>query len=72
VILVEMHKRSVVKALTWRMIATLTTMSLVFIFTGDLTLAGTVGFFDIALKLFFYYLHERAWNRLSWGRGKAR
>ena len=63
-----MHKRSVIKAITWRAIATLTTMSLVYIFTGDLTLTGTVGVFDVALKLLFYYLHERTWNRIRWGR----
>ena len=57
----DKHKKSIAKAFTWRIIATLTTGVLVFVFTGKLDLAVEVGIFDFALKLFFYYMHERAW-----------
>lgn len=60
--------RSVIKALTWRMIATGTTMSLVYIGTGDIELMAHVGIADVIIKLFFYYVHERAWGRISWRR----
>jgi uncharacterized membrane protein len=60
--------RSIVKALTWRMIATSTTMALAFAATGDLKLAGAIGVADVIIKLFFYYVHERAWGRISWHR----
>jgi uncharacterized membrane protein len=63
----ESHRRSVAKAATWRMIATLTTMGLVFVFTGEIALSLGVGVFDVVLKLLFYYLHERAWNTVTWG-----
>jgi len=56
-----MHKRSIIKAFTWRILATLTTTILVFIFTRNLTLAGIVSFFDF---------HERVWNKTNWGRKK--
>jgi len=46
-------------------------MILVLIFTGDLALTAGVGFFDVTLKLMFYYLHERAWNRTTWGKVPA-
>ncbi len=65
----EHHERSIAKAVTWRIIAALTTMSLVYIFTGEILLTLGVGAFDVLLKLAFYYLHERAWDRISWGRG---
>lgn len=61
--------RSVVKALTWRFIATATTMSLVYIGTGDIELMAHVGIADVIIKLFFYFVHERAWGRIPWGRG---
>jgi len=64
----EKHSRSIFKAITWRVIATLTTTILVFIFTGNLTIAIGVGFFDVVTKLIFYYLHERAWDKVEWGR----
>jgi uncharacterized membrane protein len=60
--------RSWAKAVTWRVIATTTTMSLVYIFTGELDLSLGVGFFDVLLKLAFYFLHERAWDRVWYGR----
>ncbi len=68
--MVEQKRRSLVKALTWRAIATATTMTLVFLFTGEMSLAVGVGALDIIFKLIFYYVHERAWNKLSWGRHK--
>ena len=64
----EKHHRSLVKAVTWRIIATCTTMFLVYIFTGEVELMATVGVFDVLLKMFFYYAHERAWNRTTWGK----
>jgi adenylylsulfate kinase len=64
--------RSVVKALTWRFIATTTTVSLVYIGTGNIELAAHVGAADVVIKLFFYYVHERAWGRISWHRGVKR
>lgn len=60
--------RSVAKAVTWRVIATATTMFIVYFFTGELELSLEVGFFDVLMKLAFYFLHERAWNRVWYGR----
>jgi uncharacterized membrane protein len=60
--------RSGVKAITWRVIATTTTIFLVYVFTGELDLSLGVGFFDVLLKLAFYFLHERAWDRVWYGR----
>lgn len=59
--------RSVVKAFTWRVIATLTTTTIVFFATGSITLSLGVGFFDIVIKLVLYYFHERVWDRSNLG-----
>ena len=64
----EARIRSIVKALTWRAIATSTTMTLAYVVTGDLKVAGAIGVADLVIKLFFYYVHERAWGRIPWGR----
>jgi len=66
----ENHTRSVIKTITWRVIATLTTAGLVFAFTGKFTLALEIGFFEVVLKLLFGYLHERVWSLVPWGRKK--
>jgi uncharacterized membrane protein len=60
--------RSVSNALTWRAIATSTTVVTAYIVTSDLKVAGAISAADVVIKLFFYYLHERAWGRVSWGR----
>lgn len=64
----DSRARSVAKGLSWRIIATCTTMSLVFLVTGDLETMAHVGMADVVIKLAFYYLHERAWGRIAWGR----
>jgi uncharacterized membrane protein len=66
----EYHKRTVVKAVSWRVIATLTTMMIAFFITGKLTIALEIGLFEVIAKMLFYYLHERAWAAISWGKGK--
>ena len=64
----ESNKRSITKAVTWRVIATITTMVLVYIFTGNLNLSLGVGVLDVTAKLILYYFHERTWNRIDWGK----
>ena len=64
----ETHVRSIAKAVSWRIVATLTTMLLVFIFTGNLVASGGVGLTEVLSKTVIYYLHERAWNATGFGR----
>ena len=64
----ESSLRSVVKALSWRIVATLTTALLVFAFTGRLDLAVTVGALEALAKMALYFVHERVWNKLDFGR----
>ena len=63
----EKHVRSIAKAITWRVLATLTTIVLVYIFTKNIVLSFSVGVLEVVVKMIVYYLHERAWSRISWG-----
>jgi adenylylsulfate kinase len=63
----ETHFRSVIKGITWRVIASCTTMTVVYFVTGDLSLVASVGVVDVTAKVFFYYLHERTWGKVKWG-----
>jgi len=67
---VESHKRSILKAVTWRVLATLVTTIVVYLFTREVILSIGIGFVDAAIKIFTYYAHERLWNRISFGRKK--
>ncbi len=66
----EAHTRTIVKAVSWRAIATLTTMIIVFLFTRKIILTLGVGLAEVTAKITFYYLHERIWDKISWGKDK--
>ena len=64
----ETKRRSVVKALTWRVIASLDTTVIAYFVTGDITQAISIGGFEIITKMVIYFFHERAWNGIKWGK----
>jgi uncharacterized membrane protein len=45
-------------------------MLLVFAFTGDVVLSSGVGLAEIFLKSIIYFVHERVWNAIGFGRVK--
>ena len=66
----ESHLRSVLKGITWRIIATSTTITIAYFITGKIGDALTIGGIEFVGKVFIYYLHERAWQMVP--RGKIR
>lgn len=64
-------RRSIAKAISYRIFGTLTTTTLVLIVVGRLELAAAIGAADTLFKIAVYILHERAWNRISYGRLKS-
>ncbi len=64
----ETKFRSIVKTLSWRILATLTTVLLVYIFIGDPKIAFSIGGIEVFLKMLIYFFHERAWNNIKFGR----
>jgi len=60
--------RSMVKAISWRIVATLTTILLVVLFSKDLALGTIVGITELIVKTIVYYVHERVWNLSNFGR----
>lgn len=68
----ETHGRSVAKALSWRLLGTIATAAIVWVFTRELTLSLSIGALDFALKIGLFWFHERAWDRVHFGRESAR
>jgi adenylylsulfate kinase len=64
----ETKKRSVLKAISWRTWATVTTAVLVFIFTGKFALAITIGLLEVFAKMALYFFHERLWQKIGYGK----
>ena len=66
----ESHVRTIMKALSWRLVATVVTFSVAWFITGKLTLAAEISVADTLIKLGGYYFHERLWIRVKFGKLK--
>ena len=63
--------RSLVKAVTWRLIGSLDTFLLSLLVTHNAWHAASIASVEALTKVVLYYLHERAWRRVRWGRLEA-
>lgn len=63
----DTHRRSILKTISWRVVATLVTGVVAYLVTGRLDFAVTVGLGDSSVKIFTYYLHERMWTKIRFG-----
>lgn len=69
--------RSILKAISWRVIASGTTFLITFVifrrysdktFDEVLQTATFITSIDVVAKLIMYYLHERLWTNIKWGK----
>lgn len=60
--------RSLAKTVSWRVLGSLDTLLLGWLFTGDLKVAGSIASAEVLTKLVLYYMHERGWAHVNWGR----
>ena len=63
----ESKTRSILKGLTWRILATATTFLLAWLFAKDLSVATSIAAVEFFIKFAIYYAHERAWQALPRG-----
>jgi uncharacterized membrane protein len=66
--MMEKPIRSLIKAISWRIVATLTTIFLVVVFSKDWSLGTIVGITELIVKTVVYYVHERVWNLSDFGK----
>ena len=59
--------RSLAKAISWRVTGTIDTFLISWLITGHVLLATGIAFTEIMTKVFLFWLHERVWNRITWG-----
>lgn len=64
----ETHTRSILKAVSWRMLGTLDTFVISWLVTGKAHVAGSIAGLEFITKIAWYYLHERVWAVVPWGR----
>lgn len=66
----EKSYRSIAKSVSWRTIGTIDTMVIALVITGKPGLALSIGGVEVFTKMGLYYLHERTWNKINFGRLK--
>lgn len=64
----ENIKRSLVKTISWRAVGTITTVAISYIITGTMALAFSIGGIELVSKMVLYFFHERAWEKIKWGK----
>lgn len=64
----ETYKRTIAKIVSWRIILTCVNFTYTYVVTGSwqagLAVAGLAAIFNS----FIYFLHERGWNKIKWGK----
>ncbi len=66
----EKISRSLAKTITWRIIASIDTFIIAWVITGSWQLGGSIAIIEVLTKIIFYYVHERVWNKINWGKRK--
>lgn len=67
----EKPYRSVVKTVSWRTIGTIDTIIISYLITGKIAFALSIGGIELFTKMLLYFLHERTWNKISFGKVKS-
>jgi uncharacterized membrane protein len=64
----EKHARTIFKTLSWRILASSTTLLIVYLFTGSVVISAGVCVIEMVVKTLIYYVHERVWDKTNYGR----
>ena len=66
--MIETTARSLVKTVSWRITGSGATFAISYAITGNLTMSGTIAVIQLTVNTILYFVHERVWNKIKWGR----
>lgn len=66
----ERKRRSILKAISWRITGSIDTFIISFLITGKIKFAIYISGIEIFTKITLYFLHERLWTRIKFGKEK--
>jgi uncharacterized membrane protein len=66
----DTRARTIAKSLSWRIGGSIMTVGIAWIVTGKIEVAASIGVLDTLLKVLAFYLHERLWLRIPFGRSR--
>lgn len=56
-------KRHIAKTISYRILGTLTTFTISYMFTGSFAVSSAIGVVELVVKPFNYFIHERIWYK---------
>ena len=67
----DTHKRSLVKSLAWRLVATTNGVLVAYLITGNFYSGFKIGVVGNITGMILYYIHERVWTNIKWEKYNA-
>jgi uncharacterized membrane protein len=64
----ESKRRSILKAVSWRIFASIDTFLIACLISGSVSTSSWIAGIEAFTKVFLYYFHERLWNKVSWAK----
>ena len=61
-------RRSVIKTISWRITGSSATFLIAYLISGNMSIASTIAVIQLTANTIMYYIHERIWNKIRWGR----
>jgi len=66
--MIETTARSIAKTLSWRVCGSTATFAISYAILGDFAISGTIAVIQLTFNTVLYFVHERVWNWITWGR----
>lgn len=66
--MIETTARSVAKTISWRITGSTATFAISYVILGDFAVSSTIAAIQLTFNTVLYFLHERVWNWINWGR----
>lgn len=64
----ESNARSLVKTISWRITGSSATFLISYAVLGNIAISGTIAIIQLTFNTLLYFVHERIWNKISWGK----
>lgn len=61
----ESHYKSLLKAISWRVVGSIDTFIISYFITGAINLASSIALIEVFTKIMIYYVHERLWTKVK-------
>ena len=66
--MIDSNVRSIAKTISWRITGSFSTFVISYLVLGSFLVAGSIAILQVTVNTLLYYIHERAWNKIQWGR----